>query len=322
MSVAIHRDSDPRACGATTTVVGQDNVFANTLLVSVDGDPNTHGGGALSAENNNVYINNKLVVNNTPESAAPDDLCPPLGGAHCAPVTAGGSDNVFVGDPSPAVPQPEVAELLGAETVILSVPEAQSILAGAEVERQAGNDPTTFEAVEYGDGGISTARRGNTSPVNQVTGPQDANAVNGNASPQPSNESGQYIQWLPHVDSRVKPQVVQNLERLSQIVGYQLRITSGYRSPDYNESVGGARNSQHMQGNAVDVKQDGLTIPQRQEFIQAAIDSGFTAIGVYNSFTHIDIRGQRVAWGNNGSRTTLPNYPWAVQVLRQNGYPI
>ena len=98
MSVPIHRNTDARACGATTTVIGQNNVFANNLLVSVDGDTNTHGAGELIAANNKVYINNKLVVNNTPENANPDNLCVPLGGAHCAPVTAGGSDNVFVGD--------------------------------------------------------------------------------------------------------------------------------------------------------------------------------------------------------------------------------
>jgi len=76
-----------------------------------------------------------------------------------------------------------------------------------------------------------------------------------------------------------------------------------------------------MQGNAVDVVQTGLSNAQRQEFIQAAIDNGFTAIGVYNTFTHIDIRGAKVAWGSNGSRTTLPNYPWALETLRANGYP-
>jgi hypothetical protein len=79
-------------------VQGQNNVFANDLLVSVDQDPNTHGAGNLNAANNNVFINNKLVVNHTPEDAEPDNLCPPLGGSHCNPVTDGGSPNVFVGD--------------------------------------------------------------------------------------------------------------------------------------------------------------------------------------------------------------------------------
>jgi len=95
---AIHRNTDSRSCGATTIVSGQSNVWANSLLVSVDNDQNSHGGGNLVAANNNVYINGKLVVNDTPESASPDNLCTASGGAHCSPVTAGGSDNVFVGD--------------------------------------------------------------------------------------------------------------------------------------------------------------------------------------------------------------------------------
>jgi hypothetical protein len=95
---AIHRNTDPRSCGATTIVSGQTTVYANNLLVSVNGDNNSHGGGTLAAANNDVYVNNKLVVNDTPEAAAPDSLCPPLGGAHCSPVTAGGSSTVFVGD--------------------------------------------------------------------------------------------------------------------------------------------------------------------------------------------------------------------------------
>ena len=98
MSIPVHRDTDARSCGATTVVSGQGNVYANNLLISVDGDPNSHGGGALSAGSNKVFINNKLVVNHTPDGAAPDALCPPLGGDHCAPSTAQGSSDVFVGD--------------------------------------------------------------------------------------------------------------------------------------------------------------------------------------------------------------------------------
>lgn len=94
----VHRQGDSRTCGATTVVSGQNSVFANNLLISVNGDQNTHGNGQLVAACNNLFINNKLVVNNTPDSASADDLCPPLGGAHCSPVTAGGSSDVIVGD--------------------------------------------------------------------------------------------------------------------------------------------------------------------------------------------------------------------------------
>jgi len=33
MSIPVHRDTDSRSCGATTTVAGQGNVYANFLLV-------------------------------------------------------------------------------------------------------------------------------------------------------------------------------------------------------------------------------------------------------------------------------------------------
>ncbi len=94
----IHRHSDSRACGASTVVVGQSTVYANNLLVSVNGDPNSHGGGALSAGSKQVYAGGKLVVNHTPDGAAADALCVPIGGAHCGPSTASGSPDVYVGD--------------------------------------------------------------------------------------------------------------------------------------------------------------------------------------------------------------------------------
>ena len=94
---AIHRNTDSRACGAGTVVSGQDTVYANGLLVSVDNDPNNHGGGALSANCNEVYVNGIMVVD-VGDSAAGDSLCPDPGGPHCAPSSTGGSGNVFVGD--------------------------------------------------------------------------------------------------------------------------------------------------------------------------------------------------------------------------------
>ena len=72
-------------------------VYANNLLVSVDGDPNNHGAGNLSAGCNEVYVNGILVVN-VGDGAGADGLCVPVGGAHCGPSATGGSPDVFVGD--------------------------------------------------------------------------------------------------------------------------------------------------------------------------------------------------------------------------------
>jgi hypothetical protein len=92
----VHRNGDQRSCGAANIVSGQGTVYANTSLVSVDNDPNSHGGGTLNAANPNVYINNKLVVIQG-NSASPDGLCPILVGSHCSPHAVGCSGDVKVG---------------------------------------------------------------------------------------------------------------------------------------------------------------------------------------------------------------------------------
>ncbi len=94
----IHRHGDSRVCGATTIVSGQSTVFANEKLVAVNGDPNSHGGGALIAGSKNVFIKGIAVVNHTPDGASADALCP-VPSTHCAPVTTSGSPDVNVGDP-------------------------------------------------------------------------------------------------------------------------------------------------------------------------------------------------------------------------------
>ena len=96
----IHRDTDARICGATTTVTGNADVYANNLLVSVDADPNTDGDGALIAHSNEVYADNILTVNHTPDTANADALCPVA--PHCNPDTDQGSPDVCTGDPSKA----------------------------------------------------------------------------------------------------------------------------------------------------------------------------------------------------------------------------
>jgi len=99
MANSIHRQDDSRSCGATTNVIGQSTVYAGGKLVSVNGDTNTDGGGALSAATNSVFINGIAVVN-VGDSAASDSLCPTAGGAHCNPSASSGLESVQVGDPA------------------------------------------------------------------------------------------------------------------------------------------------------------------------------------------------------------------------------
>ena len=89
---AAHRHGDARQCGATTIVEGQTTVYANDKLWSVEGDPNSHGGGALIPTVTTVFNEDKPVIVHSPDPAEPDILHPP------PPTDTGaGSGDVFAG---------------------------------------------------------------------------------------------------------------------------------------------------------------------------------------------------------------------------------
>jgi len=97
-------------------------------------------------------------------------------------------------------------------------------------------------------------------------------------------------------------ELVLALEILRERVNQPLHINSGFRCRTHNKAIGGAENSQHCLGTAVDVKTpEGFT---DQEFFELCkglnIDSEllFSGIGLYEGRIHVDIRrGLRVTWG-------------------------
>jgi uncharacterized Zn-binding protein involved in type VI secretion len=95
MAKFIHRDGDKRACGATTEATSTD-VRVNGKFVAVDGDPNSHKGGALIANSTvgSVRVNSKAVIV-VDDNAKPDAKCP--GAFHCNPKAVGHSGDVRAG---------------------------------------------------------------------------------------------------------------------------------------------------------------------------------------------------------------------------------
>jgi uncharacterized Zn-binding protein involved in type VI secretion len=83
----VHLHGDLRTCGATTVVTGQSTVRSNGKLWAVEGDMNTHGGGALIASSS-VKISGKRVIVHRPDNAQPDNA------EHSNPATAQGSADV------------------------------------------------------------------------------------------------------------------------------------------------------------------------------------------------------------------------------------
>lgn len=113
----------------------------------------------------------------------------------------------------------------------------------------------------------------------------------------------------------VHPDVVSRYDKLSELIGERLPINSGYRDPERNKNAKGAKNSQHLHGNALDLDVSHLSQAERLEVIRAASEAGFNGIGVYNNAIHVDIGGER-AWGPNFSKTSIP--AWAKPTIDQH----
>lgn len=76
------------------------------------------------------------------------------------------------------------------------------------------------------------------------------------------------------IDNTPPPAAVQNLRSLVENVldplreayGHPIYVNSGYRSPTLNRAVGGTRNSQHLRGQAADIRGEApLPSPQKGE---------------------------------------------------------
>lgn len=96
--------------------------------------------------------------------------------------------------------------------------------------------------------------------------------------------------------------------RIAKRLGTKLIVNSGYRSASYNASVGGATNSCHMSGLALDIRRSsfGNDFASGEKFIKIASQEGIGGIGTYSSFIHIDT-GQRRTWtGAGGSYAPIP----------------
>lgn len=94
-----------------------------------------------------------------------------------------------------------------------------------------------------------------------------------------------------------------NLQSLRDSLGVPVNVISGYRSPEYNVAIRGAKKSQHMRGAASDLKVPGMEPVQVYEEILRLIDSGEMeegGLGLYQTFVHYDVRGSKARWFGKG----------------------
>lgn len=114
------------------------------------------------------------------------------------------------------------------------------------------------------------------------------------------------------VDTRVNKTLSDKVSSLQASFGKKLTVTSGFRDPARNKRVGGASNSAHTRGNAVDVRFDG-GVEETIKFINLASKAGVGGIGVYQpGLVHLDTENKR-AWGPNYHYDSVPE--WAKQAI-------
>lgn len=96
--------------------------------------------------------------------------------------------------------------------------------------------------------------------------------------------------------------LVDKIQRLRDYTGMPITIISGYRTETYNEKCGGARNSYHVKGMAVDIYCSGVK-PMILALWSEFNDLG--GVGIYldrnQEFVHVDTRPNKYRWVNRNN---------------------
>ncbi len=89
---------------------------------------------------------------------------------------------------------------------------------------------------------------------------------------------------------------VKMLDVLRGYVGFPLVITSGYRCAKHNKEIGGAPESKHLLGQAVDIDIGKLNSSQIHMLIELGMPR-FNGFGFGLGKLHFDVRKKPTAWG-------------------------
>lgn len=102
-------------------------------------------------------------------------------------------------------------------------------------------------------------------------------------------------------------QLALELDKIRDEWGSPILVNSWYRPPAANRAVGGASNSQHLYGRAVDIR---LVNPGRLVKFQTWLDQhwyGALGYGASRGFVHLDMRNSK-GWRASGQKGPRWNY--------------
>jgi LysM repeat protein len=116
----------------------------------------------------------------------------------------------------------------------------------------------------------------------------------------------------PTIFNNVDTHLVSIFHKIESDYGKPLKIKWGYRDQSLNRKAGGARNSAHIYGKALDIYLDSSSRESIKKLIVLATKYNVLGIGVYSDARtlHIDIddnKGRRV-WGSSYSSYSIPSW--------------
>lgn len=93
----------------------------------------------------------------------------------------------------------------------------------------------------------------------------------------------------------VDAELLRVLEEVRSYFDSPLHINSACRCEEWNEKVGGGKNSQHKLGKAADIVMRDISPLRVHQYLDAKYPDIF-GLGKYATFTHIDVRSRKARW--------------------------
>ena len=91
----------------------------------------------------------------------------------------------------------------------------------------------------------------------------------------------------------LKPSLVRMLKQIERRFGKRVVVTSGYRSPEHNKRVRGARKSMHMYCAATDIQVEGVSKWDLANYVRSMPGRGGVGTYCHTNSVHVDVGPER-----------------------------